>query len=114
MESEFIALELDGSEAEWLRNLLANISLGINPTPSVSMHCDCKLAIAVAKNKSFNVKNRHIQLRHNMVKQLLKDGTILIGYVRSKVNLVEPMTKPLGRKTICDTSKEMGLKAIRN
>ena len=51
MESEFIALELVGSEAEWLRNLLANIPLGIKPTPSVSMHYDCKSAIVVAKNK---------------------------------------------------------------
>jgi hypothetical protein len=111
LESEFIALELAGSEAEWLRNLLANIPLGIKPTPSVSMHCDCKSAIAVAKNKSFNGKNRHIQLRHNVVKQLLKDGTIPIDYVRSEVNLADPLTKPLGRKIICDTSRGMGLKA---
>jgi len=114
MESEFIALELAGSEAEWLRNLLANIPLEIKPTPSVSMHSDCKSAIAVAKNKLFNGKNTHIQLRHNVVKQLLKDGTILVDYVRSEVNLADPLTKPLGRKIICDTSREMGLKATRN
>jgi len=49
MELEFIALELVGSEVECLRNLLANIPLGIKPTPSVSMHCDCKSAIVVEK-----------------------------------------------------------------
>jgi hypothetical protein len=112
MESEFIALELAGSEAEWLRNLLASIPLGIKPTPSVSMHCDCQSAIAVAKNKSFNGKNRHIQLRHNVVKQLLKDGIISIDYVKSEVNLADPLTKPLGRKIICDTSRGMRLKPI--
>ena len=41
MESEFIALELAGNEIEWLRNFLANISLGLKPTPSMSMHYDC-------------------------------------------------------------------------
>jgi len=60
MESEFIALELAGSEAEWLRNFLANIPLGIKPTPSVSMHCNCQAAIAIAKNRAYNGKNRHI------------------------------------------------------
>ena len=40
--------------------------------PSISMHCDSQSAIAVAKNKTFNGKNKHIQLRHNVVKQLLK------------------------------------------
>jgi hypothetical protein len=112
MESEFIALELAGSEAEWLRNLLASNPLGIKPTPSVSMHCDCQSAIAVAKNKLFNGKNRHIQLRHNVVKQLLKDGIISIDYVKSEVNLADPLTKPLGRKIICDTSRGMRLKPI--
>ena len=52
MKSEFVALEMAGSEAEWLRNFLANIPLGMKPTQFVSMHCDCQLAIAIAKNKS--------------------------------------------------------------
>ncbi|XP_070026188.1 secreted RxLR effector protein 161-like [Nicotiana sylvestris] len=69
MESEFVALELASNEAEWLKNLLASIPLGIKPTPSVSMHCDCQAAIAIAKNKSFNGKSRHIRLRHNVIKQ---------------------------------------------
>ncbi|XP_068492223.1 secreted RxLR effector protein 161-like [Phaseolus vulgaris] len=38
MEYEFFALEMIGSEAEWLKNFLANIPLGMKPTPSISMH----------------------------------------------------------------------------
>jgi len=60
IEYEFVALEMAGSEAEWLKNFLANIPLGIKPTPSVSIHCDCQSAIAIAKNKNYNGKNRHI------------------------------------------------------
>jgi len=41
MESEFVALKMAGSEAEWLKNFLANIPLGMKRTPSVSIHCDC-------------------------------------------------------------------------
>jgi len=67
MESEFVALEMAGSEAEWLKNILANIPLGMKPTTSVSIHCDCQSAIAIAKNKTYNGKNRDIQLRHNLV-----------------------------------------------
>ena len=83
MKFEFVALEMAGSEAEWLKNFLANIPLGMKPTPSISMHCDCQSAIAISKNKIYNGKNRHIQLRHNLVKQLLKSGTISIDYVKS-------------------------------
>ena len=47
-----------------------------------------------------------------VVKQLLKDGIISIDYVKSKVNLVNPLTKPLGRKLILETSSGIGLKPI--
>ena len=81
---------------EWLKNFLSGIPLGMQSTPSVSMHYDCQAAISVAKNKAFNGKNRHIRLRHEVVKQLLKDGIISIDCVKSKVNLVNPLTKSLG------------------
>jgi len=68
MKSEFFVLEMAGSEAEWLKKFLANILLGMKPTPSVSIHCDCQSVTAIAKNKTYNRKNRHIQLRHNLVK----------------------------------------------
>jgi len=114
MESEFVALEMAGSEAEWLKNFLASIPLGMKPTLYVSIHCDCQSAITIAKNKTYNGNNRHVQLRHNLVKQLLKRGTISIDYVKSERNLADPLTKPLGRNMILETSRGMGLKPLAN
>jgi len=34
------------------------------------------MTIVIAKIKTYNGKNKHIQLRHNLAKQLLKSGTI--------------------------------------
>ena len=68
MESEFKDLESPGKEAKWLRNFLSIIPLGMQPTPSMSMHCDCQVAISITKNKAFNGKKRHICLRHEVVK----------------------------------------------
>ncbi|KAG8657733.1 hypothetical protein MANES_03G098716v8, partial [Manihot esculenta] len=107
MDSEFIALELAGTEVEWLRNFLADILLGIKSISSVSMRCDCQTTIAIAKSKTFNGKNRHIHLRHNVIKQLPKNGTISIDYVKSEVNLADPLTKHLGRKLIDEISRGM-------
>ena len=47
-----------------------------------------------------------------MIKQLQKDGIISIDYVKSEVNLADPLTKPLSKKLIEETSRGMGLKAI--
>jgi len=104
-ESKFIASESVGNEADWLRKFLTEIPLEIKPTPSISMHCDCQATISIAKNKSFNNKNQHFQLKHDVVKQLLKDGITSIDYVKSEMNLVDPLTKPLCRKMILETSR---------
>ena len=124
MESEFVALELTGTEAEWLRNFLANIpfkkddllsNIPLNNddlVPSVYIHCDCRAAITIAKNKSYNCKGRQMKLRHDVIKQLLRDEIIFINYVKLELNLIDSLTKPMERKLILQTSKEMGLSPI--
>ena len=112
MEAEFIALKKVSFEAEWLRNLLVDIPLWMRPTPSVSMSCDSQTAIAKTKSKIFNGKNMHIRLRHNIVRQLLETGVISLEFVRSELNLVDPLTKPLNKKLVEETSNGMGLMPI--
>ncbi|KAK4406311.1 Retrovirus-related Pol polyprotein from transposon TNT 1-94 [Sesamum angolense] len=86
MESEFIALELAGQEAEWLRNLVGDMPMWGSSIP-VSIHCDSQAAIGIAKNYAYNGKRRHIRIRHGTVKELLKNGKISLEYVRSERNL---------------------------
>ena len=40
---------------------------------------------------------------------LLNDGIISLNYVRLEMNLVDPLTKPISRKLVSDTSRGMGL-----
>lgn len=112
MESEFIALELAGQEAEWLRNLLFDVPLWGGQSSPVSLHCDSQAAIGVAKNSVYNGKKRHIRIRHGVVKQLLKNGVISLDYVRSERNLADPFTKGLSRRVVLESSRGMGLKPI--
>ncbi|RVW75240.1 putative disease resistance RPP13-like protein 3 [Vitis vinifera] len=112
MEAEFIALENASSEAEWLGNLLADIPLWTRPASFVSMRCDSQAAIAKAKSKIFNGKNKHIRLRHNIMRQLLKIGVISLEFVRSELNLADHLTKPLNKKLVEETSRGMRLMPI--
>ena len=78
----------------------------------MSMCCDSQAAIANAKRKMFNGKNIKIRLRHNIVRKLLKTGVISLNFVRSELNLVDPLTKPLNRKLVERTSRGMRLLPI--
>ncbi|KAL0413045.1 UNVERIFIED_CONTAM: Copia protein [Sesamum radiatum] len=108
MESEFVALELAGQEAEWLRNLVGDVPLWGSSVP-VSLHCDSQTAIGIAKNYAYNGKRRHRRIRHGVVKELLKGEIIFLEYVRSERNLADPLTKVLTRRIILETSRAMGL-----
>ncbi|KAL0560738.1 hypothetical protein IC582_001151 [Cucumis melo] len=113
MESKFIALELAEHEAEWIKNLLEDVPLWGASVP-VSIQCDSQVAICIAKNDVYNSKSRHIRLKHAIVKQLLKEETIFLEFVRSEKNLTDPLTKRLMRKLVLDSSVNMSLTAFGN
>ena len=81
-----------------LRILLEIFPFVKKQVPPVSIHCDSQAAIAKAKNKIFNGKSRHMRLRHSIVRQLIDHGIMSLDYVRSKMNLADPLTKLLNRK----------------
>ena len=66
------------------------------------------IAKAKAKSKMFNGKNKHRRLRHNIVRQLLETWIISLDFIRSSLNLVDPLTKPLNRKLVEQTSRGWG------
>ena len=76
------------------------------------MHYDSQAAIAKAKSKIFNGKNRHIRLRHNIVRQLIETWVISLEFVRPKLNLANPLTKPLNKKLVEKISRGLGLMPI--
>lgn len=112
MESELIALASASEEANWLRNLLSDIPLWERPIPAVLIHCDSTAAIAKVQNRYYNGKKRQIRRKHNTVREYLTTGAVRVDYIRTDVNLADPLTKGLAREKVWNTSKRMGLKPI--
>lgn len=108
MVAEFIALEKPRVKAEWLWNLYADMSILPKLVSPVSLHCDNIITIARAENKTYNGKNRHIRLRHNVVRQLIRDDVIALNFVRSEMNLTYPLTKPLTKNLVFESLRGMG------
>ncbi|KAL0361314.1 UNVERIFIED_CONTAM: Retrovirus-related Pol polyprotein from transposon TNT 1-94 [Sesamum radiatum] len=110
MESEFIALDKAGEEAEWLCNFLEDIPCWTKSVPAIMIYCDSQSAIGRAQSGMYNGKSRHIRRRHNTIRQLISSGIISIDYIKSKENLADPLTKGLSRDQIYCLSRGMGLK----
>ncbi|KAK4401028.1 Retrovirus-related Pol polyprotein from transposon TNT 1-94 [Sesamum angolense] len=110
MESEFIALDKAGEEAEWLRNFLEDIPCWTKPVPAIMVHCDSQSAIGRVQSSMYNGKSRHIRRRHNTIRQLISSGIISIDYIKSKDNLADPLTKGLSRDQVYCFVERNGLK----
>ncbi|PHU30598.1 hypothetical protein BC332_02691 [Capsicum chinense] len=110
MESEFIALDKAGEEAEWLQNFLEDIPYWPKPVAPVCIHCDSQAAIGKAGSMMYNGNSHHIRWRYNTVRKLLSSGIITIKYVKSKDNMSDPLIKGLSREGVERTSKGKGLR----
>ncbi|PHT87799.1 hypothetical protein T459_09905 [Capsicum annuum] len=110
MESEFIALDKTGEEAEWLQNFLKDIPYCPKPMAPICIHCDSQAAIVRAGSMIYNSKSRHIRRRHNTVRKLLSSGIITVDYVMSNDNVSDLLTKDLSREGVERTSNGKGLR----
>ena len=81
MESEFIALDKTGEEAEWFRQFLKDIQLWPKPVLAIYIHCDNQATIYRVQNFVYNGKSRHTHYRHNTVRQLLSNEVISIDCI---------------------------------
>ena len=100
MEYEFIALDKCGEEAEWLCHFLEDIPRWPKPISSTCIHYDSQSAIGRAQNSMYNGKSRHIRPKHNTIRQLLSTGVISLGYVKSKDNITNALTKGLDKELV--------------
>ncbi|CAN4088241.1 unnamed protein product [Withania somnifera] len=112
MESEFIALDKCGEEAEWLHHFLEDIPKWRNLWHLSRIHCDSQSVIGRARSSMYNGKSRHIRRRHNTIRQLLSTGIISIDYVKSKDNIADPLTKGLNREVVEKMTKGMGVNPV--
>ena len=95
--------------SKWLHHFLEDIPRWPRPMSLLNIHCDSQSAIDRAQRRMYNDKPRHIRRRHNTIRQLLLTGVISVDYVKSKDNIVDPLTKGLIEKS----SKGKGLKLIK-
>ena len=62
IEVELTALDTAGSEAEWLHDLLMDLSVVENPILAISMNCDNKTVITKVNSSKDNMKStRHVK-----------------------------------------------------
>ncbi|OWY99374.1 polyprotein [Phytophthora megakarya] len=94
-EAEYMALSLCTQEVLWARAMLKD--MGHEQREGTQVWEDNQGAIALASNAGYHARTKHVDIRHH---ENVEDGTVKIGYIDTKPQLADMLTKTLGTKTL--------------
>ncbi|CAL1360644.1 unnamed protein product [Linum trigynum] len=81
-EAEYRALAHLGCEVQWLKNLLAKLSVEV--VLPISVFCDNRSAIHIAENPVFHERTKHIEIDVHVIRERVKAGLIKLFYVKTE------------------------------
>jgi len=111
METELTGLDTTLVKAEWLRELLMNLSVVEKPIPAIFMNWDNQTVIIKVNCSRDNIKSmRHVKRQLKSIKKLRHSEVIALDYVHTSKNLADQFTKGLSRNVIEGASRELGLR----
>jgi hypothetical protein len=75
----------------------------------VELRVDSKSALVLAKNPVFHERSKHIRVRHHFIRGCLEEGSIKAGYINTKDQLADLLTKPLRRIRFLELCSKTGI-----
>ena len=95
MEEEFISCYEATSQALWLRNFITSLKSFYSIVRPLSIYCHNLTAIFFSKSNKSGSHNKHINIKVLIVREHIKKQEAVIDYVKTKLNIEDPMTKVL-------------------
>jgi hypothetical protein len=112
---------LSSCEAEYIAASTASTAGGgsldcsvmsLADTRAVELRVDSKSALSLAKNPVFHERSKHIWVRYHFIRGCLEEGSIKAGYINTKDQLADLLTKPLGRIRFLELCSKTGMVQI--
>ena len=70
---------------------------------------DSKSALVLAKNPVFHERSKHIRVSYHFIRGCLEEGSIKAGYINTKDQLADLLTKPLERIKFLELCSRIGM-----
>lgn len=106
-EAEYMAAADAARHLAWVKGFLFDIYLPI--TSPVPFHLDSTSAISIATEEAIGKRSRHINRKHHLICDQVREGEIAIIHVPSGDMLADFLTKPLGRVLLDKACKDNAL-----
>ena len=91
VEAEFITTTAAVNQAIWLRKM----DLNMEQKESTTILIDNQVAIAISHNPMFHGKTKHFNVKLFFLREVQKDGDVILLYCKIKYQVANVFTKPL-------------------
>jgi hypothetical protein len=95
-EAEYIAMASVVQEVIWLKQLLTEI--GMEVEPQVIVHCDNKAAIIISDSSTLHDRSKHIDIKYHFIRDEIKKDIIKVEYISTDKQQADILTKAINGK----------------
>lgn len=110
-EAEYMAITQAVKEVLWLRTLFTELGASAHASEISKIHTDNQGAIALAKNRGFHARSKHIDIQYHFIRSHINQetGTIELLYCPTDIMTADVLTKGLPRGRHQQHTEAMGL-----
>ena len=105
-EAEYIAITESYKETLWMKNFLQE--LGVNQDSYV-VYCDSQSVIHLAKNSTYHLKSKHIDMKYHWIQDMLEQKQLQLEKIHTSKNASDMMTKSLPKEKLESCKQRAGL-----
>ncbi|KAL6310875.1 hypothetical protein AAG906_018018 [Vitis piasezkii] len=109
MEAKFVSCFEATSHGVWLKSFISGLRVVDSISRPLKIYCDNSAAIFMAKNNKSSSRNKHIHIKYLAIKERVKEKTMVIEHVSTKLMIVDPLTKGMPSLKFKDHVDRLGL-----
>ena len=111
-EFEYVVASEASKEVVWLKKFLMDLEMIQNTNQPITLYCDNSGAVAQSKKPRYHKKQKHIERKYHLIRDIIQRGDIVVSKIASEENLADHFTKSLPECVFERHVNSMGLRRI--
>ncbi|RVW83738.1 Retrovirus-related Pol polyprotein from transposon TNT 1-94 [Vitis vinifera] len=109
MEAEFVSCFEASSHGVWLKSFIDGLRVVDSISRPLKIYCDNSTAVFMAKNNKSSSRNKHIDIKYLALRERVKEKTVVIEHISTKLMIADPLTKGMPPLKFKDHVDRLGL-----
>ena len=99
-------------EVVWLKKFLMDLQLIPSADRPITLYCDNSGAVAQFKEPRYHKKQKHIERKYHLIRDIVERGDTVVTKITSEENLVDSFTKTLPVRVFKKHVDYMGVNSL--